>query len=235
MGAAILGTMNADAIETVDELLATTRSVRRKLDFERAVEPDVIEDCIELALQAPTGAGGEGWRFVVISEPEKKRALGDLYRDAFERYVEARAALAHGAASAHGAAPADGVATPEVPARYRQLAERLHEFPVLILACLEGRPEPGTARQVAFYGSILPAAWSLMLALRSRGLGTTWTSVHLMHEAETARVLGIPEGVTQTVLLPVAYMQGAKLKRAVRRPARDVTFWNAWGERRPAR
>ncbi len=209
--------MDEGARETVDELLATTRSVRRKLDFERPVEPDVIEDCIELALQAPTGAGGEGWRFVVVSEPEKKRALADLYRDAFARYVEARAPAANGS---------------EVPARYRQLAERLHEFPVLILACLEGRPEPGTARQVAFYGSILPAAWSLMLALRSRGLGTTWTSVHLMHEAEAARVLGIPEGVTQTVMLPVAYMQGAKLKRAARRPARDVTFWNAWGERR---
>jgi nitroreductase len=215
--------MNANAIETVDELLATTRSVRRKLDFERAVEPDLIEDCIELALQAPIGAGGEGWRFMVISEPDKKRALGELYRDAFERYVVARAARVN------------GTAIPEVPARYRQLAERLHEFPVLILACLEGRPEPGTARQVAFYGSILPAAWSLMLALRSRGLGTTWTSVHLMHEAAAAKLLGIPEGVTQTVLLPVAYMRGAKLKRAVRRPARDVTFWNAWGERRPAR
>jgi len=215
--------MDAGARETVDELLATTRSVRRKLDFERPVEPDVIEDCIELALQAPTGAGGEGWRFVVVSEPEKKRALGDLYRDAFARYVETRAATAHAEAA------------PEAPARYRQLAERLHEFPVLILACLEGRPEPGTARQVAFYGSILPAAWSLMLALRSRGLGTTWTSVHLMHEVEAARVLGIPAGVTQTVLLPVAYMRGARLKRAERRPARDVTFWNAWGERRPER
>ncbi len=213
--------MDADSRRAVDELLATTRSVRRKLDLERAVEPAVIEDCIELALQAPTGAGGEGWRFLVVTDPDKKRALGALYRRAFDAFVALRRAEA-GA----GADPA------AVPARYRQLAERLHEFPALIVVCICGRPEADVARQVAFYGSILPAAWSLMLALRSRGLGTTWTSVHLAHESEAAEILGIPPDATQTVLLPVAYMRDARLRRARRRPAREVTYWNRWGASR---
>ena len=213
--------MDAHAREAVDELLGTTRSVRRKLDLERPVEPEVIETCIDLALQAPTGAQREGWRFVVVTESDKKRALAELYRDAVEHFVQARMP---GRGSSEAA--------PEVPSRYLQLAVRLHDFPVLILACIEGRPESSVARQVAFYGSILPAAWSLMLALRSRGLGTTWTSVHLVHEAEAARVLGIPPDVTQTVLLPVAYMRDARLRRAERRPAREVTYWNAWGRRR---
>jgi nitroreductase len=214
--------MDADTRTAVDELLATTRSVRRKLDLARAVEPEVIEDCIELALQAPTGAGGEGWRFLVVTDPDKKKALGELYQRAFDGFVALRGA----AAQAAGEEPV------EVPPRYRQLAERLHEFPVLIVACICGRPEASVARQVAFYGSILPAAWSLMLALRSRGLGTTWTSVHLAHETEAAEILGIPPDATQTVLLPVAYMRDARLRRASRRPAREVTYWNRWGDTR---
>lgn len=205
--------MDQEDLDIVDQLLGTTRSVRRKLDFERPVAREVIEDCIDLALQAPTGAGGESWRFVVITDPETKRELGALYRRAFDLYVSA----ASDAARPVRAGPA-------------RLAERLHEFPALIVACIEGRPEPNSvARQVAFYGSILPAAWSLMLALRSRGLGATWTTLHLVHEREAAELLGIPHDVTQTVLLPVGYMQGAVLRRAERRPAREVTYWNRWG------
>jgi nitroreductase len=205
-----------------EEVLSTTRSVRRRLDFERPVPPDVIEAAIELAVQAPTGAGREGWRFLVITEPERKRVLAELYRRAFERWTEVRSA-------AGGPGPR---------AAHRALASRLHEIPALILACVEGRPEPANvAQQVALYGSILPAAWSLMLALRARGLGSTWTTLHLVHEREAAEALGIPPGVTQTVLLPVGYLRDAVLAPAKRRPAREVTYWNRWGERRddPAR
>jgi len=200
-----------------EHVLSTTRSVRRRLDFERPIPPDVIEAAIDLAVQAPTGAGREGWRFLVITEPERKRALADLYRRAFERYAAVRAASG-------GPAPR---------ASQRALAERLHEVPALILACVEGRPEPGNlAQQVALFGSILPAAWSLMLALRARGLGSTWTTLHLVHEREAAVALGIPDGVTQTVLLPVGYLRDARMAPAKRRPAREVTFWNAWGQTR---
>jgi nitroreductase len=200
-------------LESVDRVLRTTRSVRRRIDFERPVEAEVLEECIEIATQAPTGADMESWRFFVLTEPDRKLAVARLYRRALETYVAAR-----------GFEPK--------PAQ-RALAERLHEMPALVLVCCEGRPlADSLAMQVAFFGSILPAAWSLMLALRSRGLGATWTTLHLVHERETAEVLGIPDGVTQTVLLPVGYTLGAVLKPAVRRAPADVTFWNEWGSRR---
>ncbi len=206
-------------LRAIERLLSTTRSVRRKLDLQRPVDPELIEACIDLAVQAPTGAQAEAWRFVVVTDPDKKRALGELYRTAFNEYSALRAE----AARASGEEPPPDRRAP------RSLAERLHEFPVLIVACSEGLPGPEVARQVAFYGSILPAAWSLMLALRARGLGATWTTLHLVHADEAARVLGIPAGVTQTVLLPVAWLAGAVLRPAVRKPAREVTYWNAWG------
>lgn len=201
-------------LDSVDEVLRTTRSVRRRIDFERAVEPEVLEECIALATQAPTGIQAEGWRFLVLTDPAPKQTLARLYNEALEVFVAARGA--------------------EVKSAQRALADRLHEMPALILVCSEGRPPTGsTALQVGFYGSILPAAWSLMLALRARGLGATWTSLHLLREAEAAEALGIPDGVTQTVLLPVGYMRNAVLKPAARRPPREVTFWNAWGRTRP--
>ncbi|MEE9279483.1 MAG: nitroreductase family protein [Myxococcota bacterium] len=206
-------------LRAVDQVLTTTRSVRRRLDLERPVEPEVIEACIDIATQAPTGANREAWRFLVITEPEQKAAIADLYRRSLAVYATR--------------ASAAGDPSPRIRPSQRGFSERLHEFPALILACILGRAEPGSvAQQVALYGSILPAAWSLMLALRARGLGTTWTSVHLLHESEAARVLGIPDDVTQTVLLPVAYVRDAVLRPAERRPAREVTYWNAWGRER---
>ena len=205
-------------LESVDWVLRTTRSVRRKIDYARPVEPEVIEACIEIATQAPTGRNAQAWRFLVVTDPEKKRVLGDLYQRAFDHYAKLRAA--------------DPNAEP-VKASYQHLAERLHEMPVLILVCIEGRPEAlALPQQVAFFGSVLPAAWSLMLALRARGLGSTWTSLHLMHEDEAARALGIPDGVTQTILLPVGYMRDAVLKPAERHGPREVTYWNEWGAKR---
>lgn len=198
---------------SVDEVLRTTRSVRRRIDFERPVEPQVIEECVALATQAPTGMNAENWRFLVITDPDKKVAIAELYRRAMALFTEARGA--------------------SVKPAQRVLADRLHEMPVLILVCAEGRPPLDSAAvRVGFYGSILPAAWSLMLALRARGLGSTWTSLHLVFEAETAEVLGIPEDVTQTILLPVGYVRDAVLKPAVRRPPEEVIYWNTWGSRR---
>ncbi len=197
-------------LEDIDLVLSTTRSVRRRIDFDRPIEPEVLETCIGIATQAPTGVIGENWRFLIVTEPAKKLALAELYRRALATFEERRGELAKGA--------------------QRALADRLHEMPALILVCAEGRPVTDTvALQVAFYGSILPAAWSLMLALRARGLGSTWTSLHLLHEAEAAAALGIPDGVTQTVLLPVGYTKNAVLRPANRKPPREVIYWNSWG------
>ena len=205
----------SDALrEAADHALSTTRSVRRRIDWERPVEPEVIESAIDVAVQAPTGANAEAWRFLVLTEAAPKLAVAELYRRALARFRTTRAEAAQ---------------KPTV----NELAERLHEMPALIIVCSEGVPDPASrAMQVAFYASVLPAAWSLMVALRTRGLGATWTTLHLQHEAETAAALGIPDGVTQTVLLPVGYTQGAVLKPAARKPAREVTYWNRWGERR---
>ncbi|MCH2171039.1 nitroreductase family protein [Myxococcota bacterium] len=199
--------------ESIDEVLRTTRSVRRRLDFEREVPPEVIEECIEIATQAPTGLNRESWRFLIITDPKKKAAIARLYRAAFEAFANPR----EGAGSS----------------AQRALVERLHEMPALILVCSLGNP-PGSsnAMNVGFYGSVLPAAWSLMLALRARGIGATWTTVLLVHERESAELLGIPEGVTQTVLLPIGYTRDAVLRPANRRGADEVSYWNQWGRRR---
>lgn len=208
--------------DSVEHALRTTRSVRRRLDFSRAVEPAVIEACIDTAAQAPTGALAENWRFLVITDPAKKAALAELYRRALGSYRKALEEAARLAGEAE---------IPRPRAAQQALADRLHEVPVLILVCALGRaPGPeNAARQVAFYASILPAAWSLMVALRARGLGATWTTLHLVHEREAAELLGIPEDVTQTVLLPVGYTRNAVLKPAQRKPAREITFWDDWG------
>jgi len=200
-------------LASVDEVLRTTRSVRRRLDFERRVPPELLEECIEIATQAPTGINAENWRFLVLTDAAPKLAVAELYRRALDRLESATGETSKAAQQA--------------------LAKRLHEIPALILVCAEGRPAAESIpMQVAFYGSILPAAWSLMLALRARGLGSTWTSLHLVFADETAQRLGIPDGVTQTVMLPVGYTKDAVLNPASRKPPGEVTYWNAWGNTR---
>jgi len=215
--------MEIPDLESVDIALTTTRSVRRRIDWQRPVPAEVIERCIDIAIQAPTGLNLEAWRFLVLTDPERKLGMAELYRKSFEQMAELRAEYAR----------QTGTQPPALRKVHRDLADRLHEMPALILVCMQGRPDDTLARQVGFYGSILPAAWSLMVALRTRGLGSTWTSLHLIHERETAKLLGIPDDVTQTVLLPVGYMRDAVLAPAPRKGAREVTYWNEWGAARP--
>lgn len=208
-------------LSTVDHILTTTRSVRRRLDLSRPVEPQVIEEAIEIALQAPTGSNRQNWRFMVVTDPAKKKAVADLYRHSFERYAGERSSQAP-------SAPGQRIA---VSAWH--LSDHMHEVPVLLIACIEGRAtDPSPAAQAGLYGSILPSAWSLMLALRARGLGSAWTTLHLMREKEVAQLLGIPDSVTQAVLLPIAYYTGTDFQPAPRRPGRELTYWNTWGQTR---
>jgi len=213
-----------DEIAVVDRILSTTRSVRRKIDFERPVEPEVIEACVACAVQAPTGLNREAWRFVVVTDDARKAGVATLYRSAFEELrgrmeTELRAA---------------GEAMPPLRPGYHSLADRLQDFPALVLVCSLGRPEPSLARQVAFFGSVLPAAWSMILALRARGLGATWTTLLAARDPELRELLGIPGDVTPTVLLPVGYLRDATLRPAERRGPREVTYWNGWGAGRDA-
>lgn len=205
-------------LATADELLTTTRSVRKRLDLARPVEPEVIERCIEIAIQAPTGSNLQGWHFVVVTEPEKRARVAAYYKQSFDLYLRAQRPARVDAQ------------TLRVRDSSIYLSEHMAEVPALVIPCVEGRVEnAGPLAQASLYGSILPATWSLMLALRARGLGAAWTTLHLRYEAEVGALLGIPPDVTQAALLPVAYLQGGSLKPAQRRPAAERTYWNAWG------
>ena len=215
-------------LKAADELLTTTRSVRKRLDLARPVPRALVEECIEVALQAPTGSNAQGWHFLVVTNPALRRSLGDLYRKAFALYRDTP-----GLRPTYDAADPRAAQMPRVVDSASYLAEHFHEAPVHVIPCIEGRVEQaGVVAQASVYGSILPAAWSFMLAARARGLGSAWTTLHLMFEREAAALLGVPDTITQTALLPVAYFTGADFKPARRLSARQQTHWNRWGARR---
>jgi nitroreductase len=208
---------------TVDELLTTKRSVRKRLDLERPVPREVLTECLELALQAPTGSNAQGWQFVFVDDPAKKQALADIYRTAATPYLDAPKPQ-------YGDSRDER--TPLVVDSAKYLNDHLHEVPVMLIPCLEGRPDGAPAGMSAgFWGSLLPAAWSFMLALRSRGLGSAWTTLHLIGDGEqqAAEILGIPfEKYAQGGLFPIAYTKGTDFKPAKRLPAEQLSHWNTW-------
>ena len=203
-------------VAVTDRLLATTRSVRRRLDLSRPVEPEVVMECLNLAVQAPTASGVQRWRWLIVTDPEKRAGLADLYREGNVEFQKMMAGNPHR----------------ESDPFYESanfLIDHLQEVPLHVVPCIVGRAEGrGVEGAVALYASIMPAAWSFMLALRSRGLGSVWTTLHVSKEKEAAQLLGIPDGVTQVGLLPVAYTLGTEFKAANRQPADEVTYWNTW-------
>ncbi len=210
-----------------DEVLATTRSVRKRLDLARPVEPEVIRECLELALQAPTASYSQDWHFVVVTDPHQRQALATLYRKGAARYVELMAPVFQ---QRMASSEQEARTLARVIASGQYLIEHLHEVPVHVIPCIQGRTEhlPIIA-QAARWGSIMPAAWSFMLAARSRGLGSSLTSFHLFFEQEAAQVLGIPyEEVMQAGLIPVAYTLGTDFKPAARKPLESVLHWDRW-------
>jgi nitroreductase len=214
-------------IAAVDHVLTTTRSVRKRLDFTRPVPDVLIQECIDISLQSPTGSNAQSWRVMVVTDPAKRKALADLYRKGFQMYRDA------GMAPQHPEGDPRAEQMPRVIDSATHLADHLHEAPVMVLYLIEGRMENGpTIMQASLYGSVLPAAWSFMLAARARGLGSAWTTIHLFYEKEAAELLGIPEQYTQTVLLPVAYFKGDDFKPAKRVSPRELTYWNTWGSKR---
>ncbi len=213
-----------------DELLTTTRSVRKRLDFSRPVPPELIKECLALALQAPTGGNRQGWSFVVVTDPAKRQALGDIYRRAWAAYMSLPENQPEAFAKLMARDPQRAQTLGRVKDSSDYLAEHMHEAPALVIPCLRGRPDnlPG-AMQAGFWGSILPAVWSFMLAARSRGLGTSWTTVHLFYEQDAASILGIPyDKVAQAAMIPVAYTRGTDFKPAPREPLEKVLHWDAW-------
>ena len=209
-------------LDSVDHVLRTTRSVRKRLDFSRPVPRPVLEECLEIALQAPTGGNRQEWQFVFVEDAEKRRALADLYREVFAGYVQQP--RAH-----YDEHDPRAAALPRVMDSASYLAEHFHKAPVFFIPCFEGRIEKeSAARQASTYGSILPAVWSFMIAARARGIGAAWTTLHLFKEREAAEILGIPETVTQAALLPLAYFSGDDFKPAPRVAGRELTHWDRW-------
>jgi nitroreductase len=201
-----------------DHLLATTRAVRKRLDLERPVAPEVILECLRLAVQSPTGSNSQTWHWLVVTDPEKRARLKEIYGGMARPYLESQAESA------------DDPQTRRVYQSAVYLLNILDQVPVHVIPCVEGRLlSADNFGAASFYGSILPAVWSFMLALRSRGLGSVWTTLHLAQEQEAADLLGIPEDISQVALIPVAYYTGDDFKPAARPPVEGITYWDTWG------
>ena len=213
-------TIDSLDIETCDALLSTTRAVRKRLDLSRPVPRSVIDECLQLAVQAPTGSNTQNWRWVVVDDADQRQALADLYRRGGEAYLTAAGGQAQQAGNAQ---------TARVFSSALYLMEHLHEVPVHVIPCLQGRPNGASVPALGgYYASIYPAVWSFQLALRARGLGSCLTTLHLGFEREAAELLNIPEDVVQTALLPVAYTLGTDFRPAARPPVAEITHWNSW-------
>jgi nitroreductase len=210
---------------TADEVLTTTRAVRKRLDFDRPVPRELVEECLQIALQAPTGSNSQGWQWVMVDDAATKQALADIYARNFTKYAKM--------AQSNSYQPGD--------LRYEQkdkitdsatyLTENFHRAPVIMVPCIVGDLDKAPAfRAASAWGSLLPAVWSFMLAARERALGTAWTTIHLMDggDEEARQLLGIPQGITQAGMFPVAYTIGTDFKEAKRLPLEPILHWNTW-------
>ena len=216
---------------SADQLLSTTRAVRKRLDFDRPISKDVIKECMEMAVQAPSGSNAQGWQFVFVTDADKRAKIGEYYKQAFAPYKDSPMAIhtlhkdstdpSLTASQTRSASSAD------------YLAENMGRSPALMIPCITGRTDVEgmntAAIQAAIFGSIIPAAWSFMLAARARGIGTAWTTLHLNYEKEIAELIGIPyEQVMQIALIPVAYTKGTDFKPAYRPPVDDIMHFDTW-------
>ncbi len=214
-----------------DELLSTTRAVRKRLDLDRPVSEEVLKECMELAVQAPTGSNAQGWQFVFVTDPDKKAQIGEYYRQAFSLYRDMPVAIHKLHSDSDDNSLKQSQDRSASSADY--LAENMGKVPAMLIPCIAGRTDtPETNNmiaQTATLGSIIPAAWNFMLAARSRGIGTAWTTLHLMHEKAVADLLGIPfDDFMQVALIPIGYTKGTNFKPAYRPPIESVMHINEW-------
>lgn len=208
-----------------DELLSTTRTVRKRLDLTRPVPRSLIEECLTIATQAPTGSNAQEWQWVFVEDQATKVAIAEIYREVFDAYVP-------GVQAAKADSPVDERSARQtvVASSAQYLRDHFHEVPVLMLPYLEGRPETrGHGRQPGFWGSILPAVWSFMLAARARGLGSAWTTMTCRREEEVAALIGVdPTRFTHVGTFPLAYTIGTDFKPGARIPIDGIIHWDRW-------
>jgi nitroreductase len=209
---------------TPDELLTTTRTVRKRLDLTKPVPIELVRECLEIALQAPSGSNRQGWEWVVVTDQDQRRAIGEVYGRAVEEYLDSRGS----AAKLFADDPERSQVQQRVGSSVAWLGEHMGDVPVLLLPCVHvGRRLP-EGNQAGLWGSLLPAVWSYMLAARARGLGTAWTTLHLTYEDEVASILGLPDDVRQSALVPTAYYTGEGFKPAPRAPLDAVLHLDHW-------
>jgi nitroreductase len=209
---------------TPDELLTTTRAVRRRLDLDREVDLALVRECLTIALQAPSGSNAQRWHWVVVTDAEQRAGIGELYRRSCETYF----ASGTSAGKIYADDPDRAAVQQRVGRSAEYLAERMGRVPVLVIPCIEASAELPASNQAGLWGSILPAAWSYMLAARARGLGTAWTTLHLRYEREAAEILGLPSEIRQAALIPTAHTVGRDFKPAARQPLDEVLHLDRW-------
>lgn len=212
---------------SVDQALTTTRAVRKRLDFTRPVPMSVIEECLQIAIQAPSGSNSQGWHFVVVTDADKKAAIARWYQKSFADYEAGPAQPT----KLYADDPSMSDIQQRVLSSAQYLAANMDRAPALLMPCFSGRLDDATLpfpAVAASFGSIIPAVWSFMLAARERGIGTCWTTLHLNYEREIADLLNIPDGYTQVALIPIAYTLGTNFKPAPRRPLADVLHRDEW-------
>jgi nitroreductase len=206
-----------------DELLTTTRCVSKRLDLTRPVPLDLVRECLEVALQAPSASNRQSWQWVVINDESIRRVIGDYYRRAVTSYLNSSAS----AASLFADDPERSAVQRQVGESVAHLGEHMGEVPVLVIPCISA-PSLRAGSQAGLWGSLLPAAWSYMLAARARGLGTAWTTLHMRYEKEISELLGMPADIRHGVLIPTAYYTGHTFKPAPRQPLDNVLHINSW-------
>ncbi len=219
-------------LEVVDRLLTTTRAVRKRLDFDRPVSREIVEECLHLAFQAPTGGNAQNWIWIVVSDPDVKHEVAELYRAGLAKGAEERLATGVVRPNASAFKLYGEAETHKSSTGAQFLADRLERVPHLLLPAFLPRYDDGTNfAEATLYGSILPAVWSFMLALRSRGLGSAWTTVHLRFAKEMGELLSIPEGYVQTGLFPIGYTVGTDFKPADRAYSSQTIHWDRYAAR----
>jgi nitroreductase len=210
---------------SADEVLSTTRAVRKRLDFDKPVEREVIDQCLQLALQAPTGSNIQGWQWVFITDQAKKDALADIYRENFAEYRK------FAPSNMYREGDLREQQLERITDSSSYLADNFQRVPVIMIPCITGKLDRVPIQHAASaWGSILPAVWSFMLAARERGLGTAWTTIHMMRggDKKAAGLLGIPDDVTQAGMFPIAYTIGTNFKPAERLPVGPIVHWDTW-------
>ena len=212
---------------SADEVLTTTRSVRRRLNLEKEVSPEILKECLNIALQAPTGSLRQDWHFVVSTDRDQCREVGTIYQEVWTNMVTDD--YLNASASRQGET-GDQASWLNMMGSARHLAETFPEVPAIFVPCISGRLEGADAMtQAVKWGSVIQAAWSFMLAARNRGLGTCWTTVHLQREEEVADILGIPfASIQQVALSPVAHTVGTSFKSGRRKPTAEFVHFNGW-------